>query len=49
MTAVVLIGTFAAVMLAANAALSGAEQRRAVRVALRSLDEYDLPVDGRDR
>jgi tight adherence protein C len=49
MTLLVIIGTFAAVMLAANAALSGAEQRRAVRVALRSLDEYELPVDGRDR
>jgi tight adherence protein C len=49
MTVVVIIGTFAAVMLAANAALSGAEERRAVRVALRSLDEYELPVDGRDR
>jgi tight adherence protein C len=49
MTAVVIIGTFAAVILAANAALSGAEERRAVRVALRSLDEYELPVDGRDR
>jgi tight adherence protein C len=49
MTAVVLIGTFAAVLLGAAAALSVAEERRAVRVALRTLDEYELPVDGRDR
>jgi tight adherence protein C len=49
MTALVLIGTFAAVLLAAAAALSAAEERRAVRVALRTLDDYELPVDGRER
>ena len=49
MTALVLVGTFAAVLLAAAAALSVAEERRSVRVALRTLGEYELPVDGRDR
>jgi tight adherence protein C len=49
MTALVLMGTFAAVLLATAAVLSVADERRAVRLALRSLDEYELPVDGRDR
>jgi tight adherence protein C len=49
LTPIVIIGTFAAVLLAATAVLSVVEERRAVRVALRTLDEYELPLDGRDR
>jgi tight adherence protein C len=49
MAVVVLFGTFAAVLLAVLVALGAGEERREVRLALRSLDEYDLPIDVRER
>jgi tight adherence protein C len=49
MAFVAVLGTFTAVLLALVAMLSVADQRREVRLALRSLDEYDLPIDARER
>ena len=49
MAVVVLLGTFAAVLLAVLVGLGAGEERREVRLALRSLDEYDLPIDVRER
>src|SRR5689334_16074718 len=49
MAFVALLGTFTAVLLALMALLTVTDQRREVRLALRSIDEYDLPVDARDR
>jgi tight adherence protein C len=49
MAFIAVFGTFTAALLALVAMLSGADQRREVRLALRSLDEYDLPVDARER
>jgi tight adherence protein C len=49
MVLIVFAGTFAAVLLAAFVAVTAGEQRRAVRVALRSLDEYELSATVRER
>ncbi|HKN39659.1 MAG TPA: hypothetical protein VJ456_11170, partial [Acidimicrobiia bacterium] len=49
MTFVAVLGTFTAVLLGLVAMLSVADERREVRLALRSLDEYDLPADARQR
>ena len=49
MTFVAVLGTFTAVLLGLAAMLSVADERREVRLALRSLDEYDLPADARQR
>ena len=49
MALVAVLGTFTAVLLALVAILSGADERREVHLALRSLDDYDLPVDARQR
>jgi tight adherence protein C len=46
---IAVLGTFTAVLLGLVAMLSVADERREVRLALRSLDEYDLPVDARQR
>jgi tight adherence protein C len=46
---VALFGTFTAVLLTMVVVLSLAGERRELRIALRSLDDYDLPVDTRDR
>jgi tight adherence protein C len=49
MAFVAVLGTFTTVMLVLVAVLSVGDQRREVRLALRSLDEYDLPLDARER
>jgi len=46
---VAVLGTFTAVLLALVAVLWTADERREVRLALRSLDDYELPVDARQR
>jgi len=49
MALVAVLGTFTAVLLVLVAVLWTADERREVRLALRSLDDYDLPVDARQR
>jgi tight adherence protein C len=48
-SAVALFGTFTAVLLTMVVLLSLVGERRELRIALRSLDDYDLPVDARDQ
>ena len=49
MVFIAVAGTFAAVLLAALVAVTAGEQRRAVRLALRSLDDYQLNASVRER
>jgi tight adherence protein C len=49
MALVAVLGTFTAVLLVLVAVLSTADDRREVRLTLRTLDDYELPADGRQR
>jgi tight adherence protein C len=49
MALIAVLGTFTAVLLVLVAVLGTADERREVRLALRTLDDYELPVDTRQR
>jgi tight adherence protein C len=49
MLLLLVLGSFLAVSLAAGAVLSAGDERREVRLALRSLNDYDLPANVREQ